>query len=301
MTPQSDVRRGLWVAIASFVLWGVMPLYWHALKDVPSLQIVVHRIVWSTVFVVGWLAWQRRDWLRVALSKPRVGWMLALSGVLIAFNWGLYIWAVNAGHVVESSLGYFINPLVSVLFGVLFLRERLTRMQWTSVALASAGVLWLTLQYGHPPWIAIGLALSFALYGLIRKLASVDSIAGLGVESVYLFLPALAMLLWGEVHGSGGFVGAWGLGLDALLVLGGALTALPLIGFAYAVRRVPLSSVGLLQYIAPTLQFLIGVLVLGETFDRSRAVGFVFIWIALALFAGEGLWRTQRRAALATG
>jgi len=301
MTPQADVRRGLWVAIASFVLWGVMPLYWHALKDVPSLQIVVHRIVWSTVFVVGWLAWQRRDWLRVALSKPRVGWMLALSGVLIAFNWGLYIWAVNAGHVVESSLGYFINPLVSVLFGVLFLRERLTRMQWTSVALASAGVLWLTLQYGHPPWIAIGLALSFALYGLIRKIAAVDSIAGLGVESVYLFLPALAMLLWGEAHGSGGFVGAWGLGLDALLVLGGALTALPLIGFAYAVRRVPLSSVGLLQYIAPTLQFLIGVLVLGETFDRSRAVGFVFIWIALALFAGEGLWRTQRRAALATG
>ncbi len=301
MTPQSDMRRGLWVAIASFVLWGVMPLYWHALKEVPSLQIVVHRIVWSTVFVVGWLAWQRRDWLRVALSKPRVGWMLALSGLLIAFNWGLYIWAVNAGHVVESSLGYFINPLVSVLFGVLFLRERLTRMQWTSVALASAGVLWLTLQYGHPPWIAIGLALSFALYGLIRKLAAVDSIAGLGVESVYLFLPALAMLLWGETHGSGGFVESWGLGLDALLVVGGALTALPLIGFAYAVRRVPLSSVGLLQYIAPTLQFLIGVLVLGETFDRSRAVGFVFIWIALALFAGEGLWRTQRRAALATG
>jgi len=301
MTPQSDMRRGLWVAIASFVLWGVMPLYWHALKDVPSLQIVVHRIVWSTVFVVGWLAWQRRDWLRVALSKPRVGWMLALSGTLIAFNWGLYIWAVNAGHVVESSLGYFINPLVSVLFGVLFLRERLTRVQWTSVALASAGVLWLTLQYGHPPWIAIGLALSFALYGLIRKLAAVDSIAGLGVESVYLFLPALATLLWGEAHGSGGFVGGWGLGLDALLVVGGALTALPLIGFAYAVRRVPLSSVGLLQYIAPTLQFLIGVLVLGETFDRSRAVGFVFIWIALALFAGEGLWRTQRRVALATG
>lgn len=299
MTPHPDVRRGLWVAIASFVLWGVMPLYWHALKDVPSLQIVVHRIVWSTVFVVGWLAWQRRDWLRVALSKPRVGWMLAISGVLIAFNWGLYIWAVNAGHVVESSLGYFINPLVSVLFGVLFLRERLTRMQWTSVALASAGVLWLTLQYGHPPWIAMGLALSFALYGLIRKLAAVDSVAGLGVESVYLFLPALAVLLWGEAHGSGGFVGGWGLGLDALLVVGGALTALPLIGFAYAVRRVPLSAVGLLQYIAPTIQFLIGVLVFGEAFDRNRAVGFVFIWIALVLFAADGLWRNQRRVAFA--
>jgi chloramphenicol-sensitive protein RarD len=300
MTLPSDVRRGLWVAVASFVLWGVMPLYWHALKDVPSLQIVVHRIVWSAVFVVGWLTWQRRDWLRSALSRPRVGWMLALSGVLIAFNWGLYIWAVNAGHVVESSLGYFINPLVNVLFGVLFLRERLTRMQWASVALASVGVLWLTIQYGHPPWIAIGLALSFALYGLIRKLAAVDSIAGHGVESVYLFAPALAMLLWGEAHGSGGFVGGWGLGLDVLLVVGGALTALPLIGFAYAVRRVPLSVVGLLQYISPTMQFLIGVLVLGEAFDHDRAIGFVFIWIALALFAGDGVWRSQRRAALAT-
>jgi chloramphenicol-sensitive protein RarD len=277
-----------------------MPLYRHALKDVPSQQIVVHRIVRSAVFVVGWLTWQRRDWLRSALSRPRVGWMLALSGVLIAFNWGLYIWAVNAGHVVESSLGYFINPLVNVLFGVLFLRERLTRMQWASVALASVGVLWLTIQYGHPPWIAIGLALSFALYGLIRKLAAVESIAGLGVESVYLFAPALAMLLWGEAHGSGGFVGGWGLGLDVLLVVGGALTALPLIGFAYAVRRVPLSVVGLLQYISPTMQFLIGVLVLGEAFDHDRAIGFVFIWIALALFAGDGVWRSQRRAALAT-
>jgi chloramphenicol-sensitive protein RarD len=299
MTTPTDARRGLWIAIASFLLWGVMPLYWHALKVVPSLQIVMHRIVWGAVFVVGWLTWQRRDWLRSALSKPRIAWMLALSGVLIAFNWGLYIWAVNAGHVVESSLGYFINPLVSVLFGVLFLRERLTRVQWASVALASVGVLWLTLQYGRPPWIALGLALSFALYGLIRKLAAVDSIAGLGIESLYLFAPALAALLWGEAHGSGGFIGTWGLGIDALLVLGGALTALPLIGFAYAVRRIPLSVVGLMQYISPTMQFLIGVLVLGEAFDRERAVGFVFIWLSLLLFAGEGLWRTQRREALA--
>ena len=304
MTPvQADTRRGLWMAIASFVLWGVMPLYWHALKAVPSLQIVMHRIVWSTVFVAGYLTWQRRDWLRAALSKPRMAWMLALSGVLIAFNWGLYIWAVNAGHVVESSLGYFINPLVSVLFGVVFLRERLTPLQWVSVALATAGVLWLTLQYGRPPWIALGLALSFALYGLIRKLAAVDAIAGLGVESVYLFGPALAVLLWSEMHG-GGFVPmhgmpGWGFGLDLMLVFGGALTALPLIGFAYAVRRAPLSVVGLLQYISPTLQFLIGVLLLGEAFDRDRAVGFVFIWIALVLFAGQGLWRSRRREAIA--
>jgi len=304
MTPMPvDSRRGLWVAIASFVLWGVMPLYWHALKAVPSLQIVMHRIVWSTVFVAGYLTWQRRDWLRAALSKPRLAWMLALSGVLIAFNWGLYIWAVNAGHVVESSLGYFINPLVSVLFGVVFLRERLTPLQWTSVALATMGVLWLTLQYGRPPWIALGLALSFALYGLIRKLAAVDAIAGLGIESVYLFAPALATLLWSGAHGHGGFLplhgaAGWGATLDLMLVFGGALTALPLIGFAYAVRRAPLSVVGLLQYISPTLQFLIGVLLLGEAFDRDRAVGFICIWIALALFAGQGLWRSRRSGAV---
>ena len=282
-----------------------MPLYWHALKSVPSLQIVVHRIVWSSVFVVGWLTWQRRDWLRTALAQPRAAWMLALSGVLIACNWGLYIWAVNAGHVVESSLGYFINPLVSVLFGVVFLHERLRPLQWMSVALATAGVLWLTLRFGHPPWIAIGLALSFALYGLIRKLAAVDALVGLGVESVYLFLPALVALLWGEAHGSGGFIAhaatqAWGLGMDVLLVVGGALTALPLIGFAYAVRRAPLSAVGLLQYISPTLQFLIGVLVLGEAFDRDRAVGFVLIWVALAVFIADSVRRSRRRPAPGT-
>ena len=304
MSPHVDARRGLLIAAASFVLWGLMPLYWHLLKPVPSLQIVVHRIVWSTVFVVGWLTWQRRDWLRSELAKPRIAWMLALSGALIAFNWGLYIWAVNAGHVVESSLGYFMNPLVSVLFGVLFLRERLSPVQWMSVALATSGVLWLTLQSGHAPWIAIGLALSFALYGLIRKLAAVDAIAGLGVESVYLFLPALAVLLWSEMHAAGflptSVAPGWGLGMDLLLVAGGALTALPLIGFAYGVRRVPLSVIGLMQYIAPTLQFLIGVLVFGEAFDRTRAVGFGCIWIALALFAADGVRRSQRRAALVT-
>ena len=302
MIPTSDSRRGLWIAVASFVLWGLMPLYWHLLKAVPSLQIVVHRIVWSAVFVIGWLTWQQRDWLRTALARPRVAWMLALSGALISINWGLYIWAVNAGHVVEASLGYFINPLVNVVFGVLFLRERLNRTQWMSVGIATAGVLWLTLQYGHPPWISLCLALSFALYGLIRKLAAIESIPGLGVESVYLFLPALAVLLWGEMHGMGGFLASgsngWGAGRDVLLIVGGALTALPLIGFAYAVRRIPLTVVGLLQYIAPTLQFLVGVLVFHEAFDRNRAIGFGMIWFALVIFALDGLLRMRVKPAI---
>jgi len=300
MTRATLDRRGLWVAIGSFVLWGVMPLYWHLLKAVPSLQIIMHRIVWSTVLVAGWLFWKYgRGWLRETLAMPRAAWMLALSGALIAFNWGLYIWAVNAGHVVETSLGYFINPLLNVVLGVVMLHERLNRTQWVSVAIATGGVLWLTLHYGSFPWIALTLAASFGAYGLIRKLVGVPPVRGLGVESLYLFLPALAVLLWGEFHGSGGFIAhgdasAWGWGIAALLVLGGALTALPLIGFADAVRRIPFSLVGLLQYIAPTLQLLCGVLLLGEDFGSERAIGFVLIWIALAVYAGDGLRRARR-------
>ena len=221
--------------------------------------------------------------------------MLAASGLLIGFNWGLYIWAVNAGHVVESSLGYFINPLLNVVLGVL-LGERLNRMQWTSVAIAAAGVLWLTFSYGAFPWIALLLAGSFALYGLLRKLVAVDAVAGLGVESVFLFVPALLLLGW-LTHASGTpWLAGWGTTLAALLVFGGVLTALPLVGFAYAVRRVPLSLVGLMQYIAPTMQFLIGVLVFHEAFDRDRAIGFGFIWVALALFMLDSAWRSRRAA-----
>ena len=290
MTAQGLDRKGLSIAASAFVLWGLMPLYWHLLKTVPSLQIVAHRVVWCSLLVAAWLWWkQGRGWFVAILAKPRLAAMLALSGLCIGFNWGLYIWAVNAGHVVESSLGYFINPLLNV-----FLSERLNRVQWPSVAIAAAGVLWLTFNYGSFPWIALALAASFGLYGLIRKLAAVDSVVGLGVENAVLLLPAMAYLLWAESSGQGGFFGAWNLGVDALLIFGGALTALPLIAFSFAVRRVPLSTIGLMQYIAPTMQFLIGVLVFREAFDRDRAIGFVVIWIALAVFAVDGLRRARR-------
>ena len=290
-----DAIRGTWIAAATFLLWGVMPLYWHLLKAVPSMQIVLHRIAWSALFVGAFLFWRDGSgWLRAALAQPRLRGMLALSGVLIAFNWGLYIWAVNAGHVVESALGYFINPLLNVLIGVVFLRERLRPLQWLSVAIATAGVLWLTVQHGRLPWIALALAASFALYGLIRKLVAVDSISGLGVESAYLLLPALALLAWSDAPAGGGFPSGYGAAASSLLVLSGIVTALPLIGFAYAVRRIPLASVGLMQYIAPTMQFLIGVFVLREPFDGMQLVGFALIWIALAVFAGEGLLRARR-------
>ena len=294
-------RRGVWIAVAAYVAWGLMPLYWHLLKVVPSMQIMAHRVVWSALLVCGWLGFKYgRGWLRETLSRPRAAAMLALSGVLIAFNWGLYIWAVNAGHVVESALGYFINPLFSVMLGVLVLHERLNRVQWLSVAIAAVGVLWLTLNYGGFPWIALALAASFGIYGLVRKLLGVPPVRGLGVESLYLLVPALAFLAWSEANGSGHLsahadAAGWGAGVIGLLVFGGVLTSLPLIGFAAAVQRIPYSLVGLLQYISPTLQLLMGVLVLGEPFGRERAIGFGFIWIALALYAGEGLWRSRRR------
>lgn len=307
LTTQSLDRRGLAAAAAAFVLWGLMPLYWHLLKAVPSLQIIAHRIVWSALMVVGWLLWRHgRGWLRETLRQPRAVWMLALSGMFIAFNWGLYIWAVNAGHVVETSLGYFINPLLNVVLGVFLLGERLNRLQWASVAIAAAGVLWLTFNYGSFPWIALALACSFGMYGLIRKIAAVPPVRGLGVESLYLFLPALGFLLWSETHGEGGFAasaagGGWGLSAGILLVFAGALTAVPLIAFAEAVRRIPFSIVGLMQYIAPTLQLLCGVLVFGEPFGRDRMIGFALIWIALAIFAAEGILRSRRRAVVLPG
>jgi len=287
--------------VAAYVAWGLMPLYWHLLKVVPSLQIIAHRVVWSALFVCGWLSLKYgRSWLRETLARPHAAPMLVLSGALIAFNWGLYIWAVNAGHVVESALGYFINPLLNVVLGVLVLHERLNRVQWAAVAIAALGVLWLTLNYGSFPWIALALAISFGSYGLVRKLLGAPPVRGLGVESLFLLLPALAFLLWTERNGQGhllahGQTPAWGAGVTGLLVFGGVLTALPLIGFAAAVQRIPYSLVGLLQYISPTLQLLMGVLVLGEPFGRERAIGFGFIWIALALYAGEGLWRSRRR------
>ena len=298
MNSNSEIRNGLWATTLAFVIWGLFPLYWHLLKAVPSLQIVAHRVLWSAVLVALWLLWSRgRGWFAAILAKPRLAAMLTLSGLCIGINWGLYIWAVNAGHVVESSLGYFINPLLNVVIGTLFLRERLNPTQWLSVAITAAGVLWLTFNYGSFPWIALALAGSFGLYGVIRKLAAVDSVTGLGFENSVLLLPALVYLLWMETSGQGGFFGTWGFTADALLIFGGALTALPLIAFSFAVRRVPLSTIGLMQYVAPTMQFLIGVLVFRESFDRDRAIGFIVIWIALAIFAFDSLRRARRSTA----
>jgi len=293
----AQVQRGVAITATAFVIWGLFPLYWHLLRAVPSPQIIAHRIIWSTVLVVGWLVWTSRlGWWRQIAQRRGALKLLAASSASIGINWGVYIWAVNAGHVVESSLGYFINPLVSVLLGVIVLKERLRATQWLAVAFAAAGVLWLTFQAGAPPWIALALALSFGSYGLLRKIVAVDAVAGLGVESLYLFLPALGFALWSEGGHGGGFLGGWGWRDDALLVFGGVVTAVPLIAFAYGVRRIPLSLVGILQYVTPTLQLLLGVWFFHEPFGGVRAVGFAAIWIGLLLFVGEGLWRARPRA-----
>ena len=290
-----DHRNGLLATTFAFVIWGLFPLYWRLLIEVPSFLIIAHRIIWSAVLLVGGLGLVRGwGWLSEVWATPRRFWLLGLSSLLIGANWSLYIWAVNAGHVVETSLGYFINPLLSVVLGVAVLRERLGRLQWLAVALAALGVAWLTWQSGRAPWIAIGLSITFGLYGLLRKLVVVEAVTGLGVESLFMVAPALAYALWAENGHGGGFVSGWGWGNDALLVLAGVVSAVPLIAFAYGVRRIPLSVVGLLQYIGPTLQFLIGVLILREPFAPSQLVGFGLIWAGLVVFATAGVRAAAR-------
>ncbi|MFF2046759.1 hypothetical protein HMPREF3113_17585 [Stenotrophomonas sp. HMSC10F06] len=294
-----EQRRGLAITAFTFTLWGLVPVYWHLLNAVPSQQIIAHRIIWSTVLVVAWLLLSNGPgWWKAIAAQPRALPTLALSSVAIAFNWGLYIWAINAGHVIETSLGYFINPLVSVVLGVVVLNERLRRLQWLAVGCAALGVAWLTIDAGRPPWIALGLACSFGLYGLLRKMISVDPVAGLGVESLYLFLPAIGFALWSENGHGGAFFSGWGWRNDALLILGGAVTALPLIGFAYGVKRIPLSLVGILQYIAPSIGLLLGVFFFREPFDTAKAVGFAAIWTGLLLFIGDSVWRSRAGGAL---
>ena len=296
MSNDEQSRKGLLAAALAFVIWGLFPLYWHLLKAVPSDQIIAHRIVWSAVLLCVLLcARQGLQWLRTILASPRTFWLLGAASLLIGANWSLYIWAVNAGHVVETSLGYFINPLLSVLLGVLVLGERLRRPQWLAVGIAALGVIWLTWQTGRAPWIAIGLSATFGVYGLLRKLVKVEPVAGIGLESLFLLLPALGWLLWVEGgHGGAFFSGSWGPGVMSLLVLAGAVSAVPLIAFTYGVQRVPLSTVGLLQYIGPTLQFLTGILFFREPFGPDRLVGFACIWAALLIFAADG-WRVSRR------
>jgi chloramphenicol-sensitive protein RarD len=289
--PQRDERSALIAGFAAFATWGLIPVYWKLLKRLPAAEILAHRLVWTTVFLIVLLTWQRR-WpeLRAAARSRRTLLYCLASGLALSINWLFFIWAVNVGRVVETSLGYFMTPLVNVLFGAIFLRERLTRWQLISVLLALLGVLNLTLGYGKFPWVATILCVSFGLYGLLRKKSGTRPIPGLFLETTLLSPIALLYLL--NLQRGGGLIfgpGQWSFAL--LLVSTGVVTGLPLVWFGHAARHLRMTTVGFLQYLAPTGSFLLGVFLYHEPFTRAHLITFTFIWTALAVFTVEAVLR----------
>ena len=288
-------RTGLLYGLGAYFLWGFLPLYFKLLTEVNSSEIVGHRILWSLVFLaVLATLWRRWPAIRAAATTGRVLMTLMLTALLIAVNWLIYIWAVVNGHVLAGSLGYYLNPLVNVLLGVVILKERLSRAQIAAVVLAAAGVAVLATGAGRDLWISLALAFSFGLYGFLRKIAPVDSIEGLSVETALLAPLALGWILWLNVEGQSGF-GRFGWDTDLFLVLGGAVTAIPLLLFTAAAKRLPYSTLGFLQYIAPSIQFLLAVFAFGETLTTAHLVCFGAIWTALAIFTFEGVRRSRSR------
>lgn len=287
------MSKGTLYAIGAYGLWGVFPIYWKLIQTVPALEIIGHRIVWTFVFLVLVLT-LTKDWntLKKASRERKTVLTFCLSASLLCINWLVYVYGVNNGFIVETSLGYFINPLVSMLLGIVFLRERLRPGQWLPVGLAFLGVLYLTVSYGALPWIALTLAFSFGTYGLIRKTAPLGSIHGLALETGLMSLLALPYLALLESSRQAAFGHQTSL-TTILLLLAGVATGVPLLLFGAAARRIQLSSLGFIQYIAPSTQFLIGVLIYGEDFSQDRVIGFSLIWLALLIYSLEGV--TARR------
>lgn len=284
----STQSKGAWYVGLAYVVWGFFPIYWKALVGISALQLISHRIVWSFLMLIVMIA-RSAEFLVLwqAMRSPRVALIYTVAAVAIASNWLIFVWAVGINQIVQISLGYFINPLLSVVFGMVVFHERLRRLQWVSVALAAAGVVYLTIALDAVPWIALSLAASFGIYGLMKKLAPLGAVQGLTVETGILFLPAAVYLIVEEVAGRAAFMHARP--LHNILMLGaGPLTTLPLLMFAAGVRRIPLSLVGMLQYVNPTLQITIGVMLYKEPFTRIQLEGFGLVWGALALFAIEG-------------
>ena len=288
-------------AALAYILWGLFPLYIKQVAQVPVLEIVLHRSAWSLVFVLGLLVLLRRfAWLGPVLRQPRTLAIFGLSALLLAGNWLLYVWAVNNDRLLDASLGYFINPLVNVLLGYAVLHERPRPAQWAAVALAAAGVLWLALGASHVPWVSLVLALTFGFYGLLRKTAPLGAIEGLALETLLLAPLAVGGLVWLGTTGQGHFgQGDWR--LDGLLLLAGPATAIPLLLFASGARRVTMATLGLLQYLGPSIQFVLGVFLYHEPFSAGRGVGFGLIWLALAVYSAESWRSTRRQRSLASG
>jgi chloramphenicol-sensitive protein RarD len=283
-------RKGVLYAIGAYMMWGLFPLYWKQLETIPALQLIGHRIGWSFILLLAVIL-VTRQWqaFRTAAWDVKTIRIYFLAAVLISINWYTYVWAVTQGFVVETSLGYYINPLFSVLLGVTIFREHLRPVQWVPIGLATLGVLYLTFTYGALPWIALTLAFTFGLYGLVKKTAPLGSLYGLTLETGLLFVPAIVYLVICEVTGQGAFLHS-GLKADWMMIGAGLVTIIPLLFFASAAQRVPMTTIGVLQYINPTMQFLLGVLLYKEPFTRDRLIGFGLVWIGLILFWAEGLF-----------
>jgi chloramphenicol-sensitive protein RarD len=283
------MRKGILYASAAYLIWGSFPLYFKALHDIAPLEILLHRMIWSLLFLFAVLAVRRQwAWLGKLRHQPKLVAGFAASALLLSANWFIYIWAVNNGRVIESSLGYFITPLINVLLGYVLLKERMRVGQWVAVAVAALGVAWLTFHAGSLPWIGLSLAMSFGTYGLLRKTAPLGALEGLSLETLLLFPFAAAYLAWLTSQGQSGFVAA-GTHEKLLLLAAGPITAIPLLLFAAGARRIPMTTLGVLQYIAPSLQFILGVWLFHEEFGGERLMGFIAIWAALLLYSLEGL------------
>ncbi len=286
--------KGILYAVCCYTLWGLLPVYWKALSSIPAYEILCHRITWSFLLLILVLFSKSHwKWIRRKLKNRRTIVTFLGTSCLIGFNWMTFIWAVNSGYLVEASLGYFINPLISVLLGVLILREKIRIWQGVAVVVAVVGVLHMTINYGSFPWIALALAGSFGFYGLLRKTGSLNSIEGLTFETGMLFLPAFFLLLSMEFKGNAAF-GHSTLPENLLLLLSGVVTAFPLLLFTAAARRIPLSTIGILQYIGPTFHFILGVFIYKEDFSTERLIGFIIIWIALLIYTLDGIFRKNK-------
>ncbi len=288
------MSSGVLSAALAFILWGIFPLYFRQVSDIPAPEILAHRVLWSLVFLLMLLAARRQwGWLKPLLRSPKVLGAFAASALVLSSNWLIYIWAINSNHVIDASLGYFITPLVNVLLGCTVLHEKLRRAQWVALALAAMGVIWLTLQTGRLPWIALAIGITFGLYGLMRKVATLGALEGLTLETMILAPFAVAALAWWSSQGSGHFPTA-NLSTNLWLAAAGPITAVPLLLFAAGARQISLTTLGLVQYIGPTIQMAIGIWLFREPFSSERLIGFAFIWAALAVYSAEGWWRARR-------
>lgn len=288
------MKKGILLAIAAYIIWGFVPLYFKLLVNVPPINILMHRIIWSFIFLTGIVIARKEIKKLLNGLTPRIFLVYTIAAVLIGINWFTYVWGVNRGFILETSLGYFINPLVSVLLGILFIREIPRPAQWIPIGVATIGVVYFTLSYGSLPWISLTLAASFGLYGLMKKIAPLPPLQGMTLETGILFLPALAYIMIMPLQAT--TPGSPPLNASTLFLLMGTclVTAIPLLLFSTAAPKIPLATIGLLQYIAPTLQFFIGVFVYSEPFNTSKLIGFAIIWLALILFTAEGLFSRRR-------